>query len=112
MRTLTLTLLVTQLSLGGGCVAVGDTCDALCSVARESYEICQQEWGLDYGDPATYESAEDYDNWCSTWIIERRLLAETAADPEAEASLVERCEEQRDSLLERDCATYYGTFSD
>ena len=112
MRTLTLTLLAAQLSVLGGCVATEDACDDVCGVARESYEICQQEWGLDYGDPGTYESSEDYDNWCSTWILERRLLAETSEEAAAGDDLVERCQEQRDSLLERDCSTYYGTFDD
>lgn len=112
MTRLTLTFLVAQLSLVGGCAAVSDVCDDLCGVARDAYEVCQEEWGLSYGDPGTYESAGDYDNWCATWNIERRLLAETADDPEALDALLERCEEQQDSLLGGDCSTYHGTFTD
>ena len=98
LSTLILVLSVTQLSLLGACVTADDACDDLCPVALGAYEICQQEWGLSYGAPGTYESADDYENWCDTWNVERRLLAEDA-DPESGLEqLLDQCEEQAREL--------------
>lgn len=108
-RAHTLVVLTVQLLLVGGCTAEGDACDELCPVALSAYETCQEQWGLSYGTPGTYESADDYENWCSTWNIERRLLAEDA-DPDAGLEqLLTQCAAQADSLESGDCSTYHET---
>ena len=106
-------LLLSALAVGTGCV-VAEECDALCPVARPAYEACMEDWGLTYGDGfSLYESADDYDAWCSTYNRERRLLASTADDPEAaEAALNARCSDQAATLETGDCGLYYSVFSE
>ena len=68
-----------------------------------------EEWGLSYGASVGYEDADDYDSWCSTWVMEQRLLVETAEDPaSAETSLDERCSAQISLLQDGDCFSYWG----
>ena len=120
LSSLSIPLFVAQLSLLGGCATSGDVCDEVCPLAQQTYEACQESFGFPpYGTPTTYESAEDYENWCSTWILERRLLAEHSATEASEGgtessadALLERCEEQRNILSSGDCTTYFQALED
>ena len=113
-------LFVAQLLLLGGCATSADVCDEVCPLAQQTYEACQESSGFPpYGTPTTYESGEDYENWCSTWILERRLLAEYTETPIDEGdtedpseALLERCEEQRNLLSSGDCTTYFQALED
>jgi hypothetical protein len=67
------------------------------------------EWGLTYGATVGYADADDYDDWCSTWVMEQRLLAETALDPESGiAELETRCIETIETLEADRCLDYWG----
>ena len=95
------------------CAGADDPCDSLCGVALESYVSCQDEWNLAWGDPESrWSSADDHANWCTTWADERRLLARTAEDPDAEATLLSRCEEQGEALQNGGCDAYWASLLD
>lgn len=92
-----------------GCAPSAPTCDDVCGVARPAFEECLDTWGMTYGDAVGYVDGEDYDVWCETWVMEQRLLARTASEPEeASAHLEMRCETQIETLTSGDCGAYWG----
>ena len=98
--------------LSGGCGAT-DGCDEVCELAVPVFSSCIEQWGLGWGPEVGYDSAEDYADWCTTYNSERRLLAETAEDPEAaEEALTETCSGQAATLESGECGAYWGVFAD
>ena len=101
------------LAMTPGCPPTAPACDMVCPAARPAFEACLDEWGLEYGEAVGYTDGADYDNWCSTWVVEQRFLARTAEVPmEATDQLEERCHQVRDVLEEGDCAVYWGLWDD
>ena len=92
-----------------GCASQSPSCDLLCPVARPAFEGCMETWGLAYGAAVGYEDADDYDAWCTTWVLEQEVLADTAEDDVAAFQALEtRCESITQQLQGDDCAVYWG----
>ncbi len=104
-----------ELALGivliAGCPT--DPCEALCPRASSALEACLPVWGLDWGDELGYDSPEDHNNWCETWVEEQRILAATSSTPgTAQTALDERCDSVGSTLEGGACDGYWILFSD
>ncbi len=102
-RAVARTLGLASLSMvGWHCGPTPDPCADTCDQARNLFETCLEEWGIDWTD-AGYQDAQDYLDACLTWAWEMRILATDAGEPEALDTL---CEERTIELEAGSCDTY------
>ncbi len=90
------------------CAPIAPACDDLCDVARPAFEACLDDWGRAYGDGMDWSDGDDYDDWCGTWVMEQRVLADDAAKADA---LEARCVDLAAEVTAEPCvdyATYLG----
>ncbi|HCP44453.1 MAG TPA: hypothetical protein DIU15_00225 [Deltaproteobacteria bacterium] len=90
-----------------------DACDSLCVTARTTYERCLEAEGRTWIDSVEFDSESDFDNWCHTWTLERRLLARTGEDAsDGTEELLHACEAQQQRLQDDSCDEFFSILLD
>jgi hypothetical protein len=82
-----------------GCVEEAspiDGCASMCESGRARWESCLADWGVGW-EAAGFESADDWQGSCETWVWEQELLAR---DADAPPSTVEDACADRAALYE------------
>lgn len=80
--------------------APDDRCDAMCDAAKDRFEACLEEAGLEWGSSVGYEDPVDYANWCQTWAWEARQLGEA-----------DQCAAMETTFRDGTCAEYYDAWA-
>lgn len=64
-----------------GCVEeASPICASMCESGRARWESCLSDWGVGW-EAAGFESADDWQGSCETWVWEQELLARDASAP-------------------------------
>lgn len=91
------------------CCAQPDACDTLCAHARSAFEACLDAQGADWGASTGFTSADDFDDWCDTFVWEEQQLdaARGPGDPAAPT-----CSERQAVIDDGDCAAWYTAWGE